>query len=160
MKKKLLIVVLLLSAILLVGCGKDDEGGSSKKGVKGAKEAVTTLMDAYKKGDGKKACKAILPAYMEDSFDSLDDCVEEFEDEFSELDNFKYEIVEYEEVEDEDYDEIVDFLVDEYDYSEKKIGKIYLYEVKVTYSMDEDDDEEKLEVYAIQYDSKWYVVLD
>ena len=97
---------------------------------------------------------------MEDSFDSLDDCVEEFEDEFSELDNFKYEIVEYEEVEDEDYDEIVDFLVDEYDYSEKKIGKIYLYEVKVTYSMDEDDDEEKLEVYAIQYDSKWYVVLD
>ena len=79
MKKKLLVFVLLLSAIFLVGCGKDDdEGSSSKKGASGAKEVLTTFLKAYKKGDAKAACKTLLPEYLEDEYDDLEECTRNF----------------------------------------------------------------------------------
>ena len=162
MKKKYLFVVVMLLSIVLVGWAKESKGGSSKNGAEGAKEAVNVYLKAYENHDWEKICKTTFPDYIdfEYKYEDLNSCINHF-NKLDSLENIEYEIIGYEEADTDDYNEIGNYLIETFNYSEKKLGNhMYIFESKLIYKYNGEKEEYKCDVWAIQYDGIWYAAID
>ena len=96
---------------------------------------------------------------IEDTLKAYNDRIdEEYDEDIDGLNEIKYVIDDVTFYEDEDdFEAIVDYLDDMFDYDAKAIEKIALLEIEEIYVGDEDEENEDVEVTLLKIDGNWYI---
>ena len=146
--KKVLFLILVI--FLLVGCGKKDSTD-----IGGAMDVLNKHLTAYVTYDYESYCDSILPEAIDIEFGSIELCNEDMMD-FFQGNNIEAEYVidDYALLNQEEYDVLVNVLVDKYGIEESKIKDIYDFNFRLIYP----DEESKFNIYVGYINDNWYVI--
>jgi hypothetical protein len=143
------VVVVVLLLALILGC------------CNGPKKAVKSYAKGIVKMDEKKVCKSMHKNMIEEDYDDIDDCYDNFEELFDKMKdeekNYKsYEITNKKVLDKDDVEEMAEDLEEKYDISEKSLKKVVRF--SVNFDAKGSDNDQKVYIYVGKIKGHWYVI--
>lgn len=144
---------------------------------KGPEEVLNKYGESLMNYDAKKLIEVIHPNVIEmlqDEIDDLDDedleydtveglfdaYLDEADDEDIEFKSFEFDKDDFDEIKDDDLEDIADYLNDEFDIKKEDVKAARRYEVEIKVDYDGETDKEEFEFLVIKVGSDWYIFED
>ena len=124
------------------------------------------VADKFAKGMVNGDAKLFLDLYHEEYIDKIEDWQEEdfedylekfFDEEFENYEIESYEITKVKEADEDDLEDIAEYLDEYYDIEEDSVKAMKTYTIKFIIDYDGDEEKEKIKLPVVKIDGKWFV---